>query len=340
MKTTLCRCSILSFVLSVSCLQSLPCHAAEDKPSVSPRSAIPVIFNTDIGGDIDDIWALVMLLKSPQFDVKLITTTFGNADYRAKLIAKMLKVAGRTDIPIGLGNASIIGNGGGGQWPWVQDFQLANYPGKIYRDGVGAIIDTVERSPQPVTVISIGPGKTMAEVLDRSPQTAPKAILVGMYGSIRKGYEGGKVCAECNVVSDTAAACQILSAPWREVIITPLDTCGLVNLSGEHFETLKRSHDPCVQALLENYRIWNREVNGVTGTVSQLQASTILFDTVAVYLANPGNKSLLQMENLSIQVTNDGFTRIDAKGRKMSVATAWKNLDGFRDLLVRTLTRP
>ena len=35
----------------------------------------PVILDTDIGGDIDDTWALVMLLKSPELDPKLITTT-------------------------------------------------------------------------------------------------------------------------------------------------------------------------------------------------------------------------------------------------------------------------
>src|SRR5437762_12789661 len=55
---------------------------------------IPVILDTDIGDDIDDTWALVMLLKSPQFDVKLITTTNGKQDYRVSLLAKLLMIAG------------------------------------------------------------------------------------------------------------------------------------------------------------------------------------------------------------------------------------------------------
>ncbi|MFH1265900.1 MAG: twin-arginine translocation signal domain-containing protein, partial [Planctomycetota bacterium] len=45
---------------------------------------IPVILDTDIGGDIDDTWALVMLLKSPEFDVKLVTSDSGNDVYRAR----------------------------------------------------------------------------------------------------------------------------------------------------------------------------------------------------------------------------------------------------------------
>jgi len=306
-------------------------RGAEKGAATSPGRAIPVIFDTDIGGDIDDTWALVMLLKSPQLDVKLITTTNGAAEYRAKIIAKMLTVAGRTDIPIGLGEGGREGTGG--QQSWVKDYKLADYPGKVHQDGAGAVIDVIERSPQPMTVICIGPLQTMAAVLSRQPQIASKAFFVGMHGSVRKGYDGGPVSAECNVVTDSAAARKVLSAPWRQITITPLDTCGLVNVSGQRFATLKASHDPCVQAMLENYRAWSNKA-----TVDQLQASSILFDTVAVYLAYPGEKPLLKMEMLSIGVTNDGYTRIDAQGRKMSVAMAWTSLDDYRDLLVKTLT--
>jgi inosine-uridine nucleoside N-ribohydrolase len=323
-----------SIMLAAACAVSWPSRAADKAPAATSHGATAVILDTDIGDDIDDTWALVMLLKSPQFDIKLITTTNGAADYRARIIAKMLVVARRTDIPIALGAGGHDGNKGK-QWDWVRDFRLADYPGKIHRDGVGAAIELIDRSPQPVTVISIGPLQTMAAVLDRHPQIAPKAILVGMQGSVRKGYTGGPVCAEYNVATDPAVARKVLSAPWRQILITPVDTCGLVDISGERFQTLKRSRDPCVQALLENYRIWSGKA-----TVDQLQASTILFDTVAVYLANPGLKPLLRMETLSIRVTDDGFTRIDAGGQKMSVATAWTDLDGFRDLLLKTLRGP
>ena len=66
-------------------------------------SRIPVILDTDIGDDIDDTWALVMLLKSPELDLRLVVTDFGDTVYRARLVAKLLQVAGRTDVPIGIG---------------------------------------------------------------------------------------------------------------------------------------------------------------------------------------------------------------------------------------------
>jgi inosine-uridine nucleoside N-ribohydrolase len=44
---------------------------------------IPVILDTDIGTDIDDTWALAMLLRSPELDVRLVVSDTDNTDYRA-----------------------------------------------------------------------------------------------------------------------------------------------------------------------------------------------------------------------------------------------------------------
>lgn len=43
---------------------------------ISPkRTGIPVILDTDIGTDIDDLWALAMLLKCPELEIKLVIAT-------------------------------------------------------------------------------------------------------------------------------------------------------------------------------------------------------------------------------------------------------------------------
>jgi len=315
--------------LAIACLTGSSAIAGEEP--VAAR--IPVVFDTDIGDDIDDTWALVMLLKSPQFDVRLVTTTCGKAEYRARLIAKMLTVAGRADIPVGLGAGGRAGSGR--QEEWVKDYRLADYRGKVHEDGVGAVLELINTSPRPITVIAVGPLHTMAAVLERDPQIATKASFVGMHGSVRVGYGGSsKPAAEYNVAANAAAAQKVLAAPWRQISITPLDTCGLVTLAGTRFQALKESKDATVQALLENYRIWAKKPS-----LDQLGASSVLFDTVAIYLALPGPRPLVELEELSIAVTAKGFMQIDAKGTKMTVAARWKDLDGYRDLLVKTLTQ-
>ena len=50
---------------------------------------IPVVLDTDIGFDVDDVWALAYLLRCPELDVKLVVTSTGDTDYSAKIVAKM-----------------------------------------------------------------------------------------------------------------------------------------------------------------------------------------------------------------------------------------------------------
>ena len=69
---------------------------------VQKTRKIPVILDTDIGDDIDDTWALAMLLNSPELDLKLVVTEEGNTPSRAKIAARLLEIAGRTDVPVGI----------------------------------------------------------------------------------------------------------------------------------------------------------------------------------------------------------------------------------------------
>ena len=116
-------------------LTTLPARA--DDPQPAKPAPIPVILDTDIGDDIDDTWALALLLKSPELDLKLAVGDYGEAQYRARLLAKLLERAGRTNIPVGLG-LDIAPRGDGRQAAWVKDYDLKAYPGKVHADGVRA----------------------------------------------------------------------------------------------------------------------------------------------------------------------------------------------------------
>lgn len=290
-----------------------------------PKEKIPVILDTDIGGDIDDTWALAMMLKSPELDVKLVVTDTGNTTYRAKIVAKMLEIAKRTDIPIGIGLH--LSDDEGGQSDWVKDYDLSCYPGKIYKDGVGALIDTIMNSSKPITLICIGPVPNISNALEREPRIAKKARFVGMHGSIRKGYNGSeKVSAEYNVVAYPKDCQKVFTAEW-DMTITPLDTCGLVVLKGEKYKKILECQDPVTKAVIENYNIWAK------GTPDK---SSVLFDTVAIYLAF--SDKLLVMEKLGIRVTDDGFTVEDPNAKLINCAMEWKDLSAYEDFLVKRLT--
>lgn len=294
---------------------------------------IPVIFDTDIGGDIDDTWALAMLLNSPEVDVKLVVSDAGNATYRARILAKMLEIAERTDIPVGVGIPP--GDGKGHQSEWVGNYTLADYGGTVHADGVGAIIDTINASDNPVTVVCIGAVPNIRKALERDPGITRNARFVGMHGAIRRGYGNSTTpVPEANVKNGPKDLQAVFSAPW-ECSITPLDTCGIVTLKGERCEKVFSSERPLMKALMENYRAWLKKVTWLTEKPDPSKASTTLFDTVAVYMAF--SEKWLAMEDLPLKVTDDGMTVIDDEGAVIRCATGWQDMEAFKDLLVERL---
>lgn len=297
----------------------------------------PVIISTDIGDDIDDTWALSLALKCPELDIKLIVGDYGNAEVRARLIAKILETDKRTDVAIGVGVHAGAKDGFLHQSRWIEGYELKNYPGKVYPDGVQALIDLVMASPEPVTLICIGPTPNIAEALKREPRIAQKARFVGMYGSVRLGYgHNAKPCPEWNVKAAPAACRAALSAPW-DATITPLDTCGLIQLKGENYVRLRASNDLIVQTLLKNYRVWRAYKSKDHQETDTETSSTTLYDCVAVYLAC--SQDLCVMEKLGIRVTDDGMTLEDPAAKQINVATAWKDLPGFETWLVDRLCK-
>lgn len=297
-------------------------------------AATPVIFDTDIGSDIDDTWALSLILKTPELDLKLVTTATEDTTYRAKVAAKFLQVAGRSDIPVG------IGLGGGNtlafQQPWVADYQLEDYPGEIATEGVAKLISVVRESDTPVTIIVAGPMHNIAEALKRAPDITTKVHIVGMHGSVDTGYGNAATpSAEYNVANNVPAFQAVLAANWLSFTITPLDTCGDITIGGSDFQALKTSKDVQLQTIFENYAIWAKLVTWEKVDYQDVRTST-LYDAVAVYLAMPEH-DFLPTESLTIRVNKQGIMHRDNRGHKLNVAMQWHDKAAFYQWLTQRL---
>jgi inosine-uridine nucleoside N-ribohydrolase len=308
-------------------------HAAEAAAPAKHR--IPVIFHTDIGTDIDDTWALAQLLRSPELDLKLVLVDTGDTQYRAKIVAKILESAGRTDVLIGLGVSGPMTEQEHNQAAWVKGYDLAKYPGHIVEDGIGALIATVMQSPDMVTIISVGAVPGLAAALKHEPAIAPKARFVGMHGSFDLGYGGGKPSAESNVKVDPASLRIVLAAHWQDALLTPLDTCGSVSLTGENYHAIWcATNDALLRGVIEGYCVFAPHVTWMNCDFFATR-STTLFDSVAVYLAY--SEELVETESLLCKVTDDGFTVRDPEGSPVRVAIRWKSREAFETHLTNRL---
>lgn len=110
--------------------------------------------DTDIGGDMDDLCALAMILKWPDLEITGVTTTSDEQGRRTGYVQYVLNLAGRTDIPFAAG---------------------ADVSGGYYRYALGYPPDK-ENWPEPVTPRPGSPDEALS-LLKRSIEQG--AVLVG-----------------------------------------------------------------------------------------------------------------------------------------------------------------
>ena len=173
-----------------------------------------------------------------------------------------------------------------------------------------------------------------------TPRIAGRLRLCGMYGSLRRGYDGKpKPDPEWNVKARPLAARALLAAPWADAILTPLDTCGRVQLTGVRYARVRASTDPLVKGLMDAYATWCRHRDWCSADPQFVAAkSSTLFDPVAVSLAI--TRDFVKTERTGVRVTDDGMTVPDPKAPPLTWAVDWTSLDGFEDWLADRLAAP
>lgn len=171
----------------------------------------PVILDMDPGHD--DAIAMLLALRSPEIDVRAITTVFGNQtlEKTTRNALQILTVAGARGIPVAAG----------AETPLVRERVIADYvhgdsgmEGTILPEpafaaekehAVNVIIRLLRESEEPITLIPTGPLTNVALVLRLAPDVKEKiGGIVLMGGSTGEGNI--TPAAEFNIYSDAEAA--------------------------------------------------------------------------------------------------------------------------------------
>ena len=180
-----------------------------------------VHLDTDIGGDIDDLCALALVLAWPDVEIVGVTTVAEHAGKRAGYVRYALALAGRTGVPVAAGAEVRIGRFVlGTDLPpehryWPQPVPAA--PGPL-----AAALDLLERSiDQDALVVAIGPFTNLACLEHRSPGILRTARLCLMGGSIFPGhpdFPAWTYADDYNVQADPAAARDVLEAATTTLV--------------------------------------------------------------------------------------------------------------------------
>lgn len=279
-----------SFALLAVFAWAVACRAAEP---------IPVIFDTDIGTDIDDAYALAQILHSPELKLLGVTTVSGDAVARARLAGKLLAVAGRTDIPVYAGISTTPQYLA--QTDWAKGFTS---PALHPEGGVEFLRRQINAHPGQITIIAVGEMTNVAALLASEPGIGPKIKVIAlMGGAVRRGYApGSKPEPEWNIRCNIAAA-QTVFTSGVPLLVAPLDsTAGLI-LTPEWRVRIFSRGTPLNDALASLDFIWRR-----TNTWQADQPT--LFDSLAVALV--ATPALVPLTPLHVAVEADGLTRVIA----------------------------
>ncbi len=270
------------------CLTFLPVNAtARQQHTVTQK----VILDTDIGDDIDDAYALVLLTALP--DVKLlgVTTTYGQTHERAEIAAKLLTVMGHGDIPVYAGRrgTSMIRQ----QYEWARGFAGHNLKSE---EAVLFLKREIDRSPGEITLIGIGALTNIGDLLTRFPDTRSKIKrIVIMGGAVYVGYNNqAPPSPEWNIKCDPAAA-KIVYSSGVPLTMAGLEVTTMMQLDSERQKRLFAYGTSGTDALAALTNIWGGNV-------------PTLFDVVAV--AHATGHVFSESEQRHVEVDDNGLTRL------------------------------
>jgi inosine-uridine nucleoside N-ribohydrolase len=248
---------------------------------------LPIIFDTDIGSDIDDAYALAFILSCHELALQAVTVVSGDVQQRAQIAAKMLHLAGREEVPVALGACS---DKDVNQAPWAAGFEYATDP----RPAAELIVELVAARPGEITLVAVGPMSNLARALELWPELAREVReIVIMGGGVYTGYHGHlQPVPEYNIRADIPAA-RALFASGAPIRMAGLEATAVLQFDRFGQERLAASGLPLPQAMRGLLEVWP----GRTPT---------LFDPMAVALLI--EPEICDYELLSVAVDDEGLT--------------------------------
>ena len=215
---------------------------------------VPVLFDTDIGTDIDDAYALALILRSPEIELLGVTTVSGDAVARARLAAKLLAIEGGTAarVPVYAGTSTAT------QYMKQVDWAAGFTSPALHTDGgVAFMRQQIEARPGALTIVAVGELTNVAALLTSSPGIAGKIKRIAlMGGAIRRGGQPGSTPApEWNIKSNAAAARTVFTS-GVPLIVAPLDATADLKLTPEHRVRIFTRGTPLTDALAALDYVW------------------------------------------------------------------------------------
>jgi purine nucleosidase len=221
-------------------------------PAQRPK---PVIFDTDIGDDIDDALALGLALQSPELDGRLVTTVADDVESRTRLAWKELGLFGRRDVALATGAPDPLLDPR--RLDKAAQFTILTpadtIPAAAHARAAERIIDTLMRSNEKFTIIPVGPLTNIALALREEPRIKDHIERIVLMGG---SYFPAK--REYNIYRDRIAA-QIVFTSGVPITGVGLDVTTRCKLEGADLAKIREARNPASQFLYQLIALWQKD---------------------------------------------------------------------------------
>ena len=264
------------------------------------NGAQKIIFDTDIGDDLDDAFSLGLAVSTPKLQLLGVTAAWGDTDLRARLAARFLKQTGHDWTPVFAGPHTVA-KSIFTQKRWAEQFQQ---PAKGWPDAIQFTLETVRKNPGEITLISVSPLSNIGALIDKDPATfrlLKQVVIMG--GSIQRGYgdlgytPGHGPDPEYNILVDVPSARKLFNS-GVPIYVMPLDSTQL-KLDDVKRDILFSQGTPMTDALALLYEQWTASTQNPTPT---------LYDAMAV--AATIDPALCPTTPMRITIDDQGYTRV------------------------------
>jgi inosine-uridine nucleoside N-ribohydrolase len=209
-----------------------------------------IIIDTDPG--IDDALAIYYALAAPELELVGLTTIFGNCETPLSTTnaLRLLEIAGRGDIPVAEGAHAplVVPFGGAADFVHGADGQGdINLPApttsKHPLPAAQFIVEMVNRSPEPITLVPIGPLTNIALALALDPTLERKLGGIVLMGG--NAFAPGNIspAAEANILGDPEAAERVFRT-HVPIVMIGLDLTDRALMTGEQIDRLATFGNP------------------------------------------------------------------------------------------------
>jgi inosine-uridine nucleoside N-ribohydrolase len=162
----------------------------------------PVLFDADLGNDVDDALALALLLASPEVDVRGVSSVGAEPDKRALFACRFLTMTGRRQIPVAAGLSPKDAPKMAGQYQYYYHPDvLFNRTTRPVKEGVvDFIASRVGGNPRRLTILATGPLTNVAKFLDEKPDGAADVLrIIVAGGNLKSDVKAAKVVLDSGV---------------------------------------------------------------------------------------------------------------------------------------------